>query len=92
MSIKRAEKRREAHENKMKELHDRGVKHYGVGDRPPTLPRMPKTQREMQMHLSGKRPELFRDPVNRAERREWDRYWKLKGRGFTKPEKSGERF
>lgn len=55
-------------------------------------PRVPTTQKDMQMHLSGRFPHLFRDPINRAERRAWDKWWKQKGRGLTKPVKKGERF
>jgi hypothetical protein len=90
----RAENRRAEYEEKLQKLWDRGVKHFRVhlGEKPSPLPIMPRTQREMQLHLSGKHTDKYRGPQNRKERREWDRFWKLKGRGFTKPEKRGERF
>ena len=34
----------------------------------------------------------YRGPENRDERRRWDKWWRLKGRGYTKPRKRGERF
>jgi hypothetical protein len=88
----RAERRRKDHDKKLQALWDRGVKHISVDEKISPFPIMPRTQREMQQHLSGKHTDKFRGPLNRAERREWDRFWKLKGRGFTKPEKRGERF
>jgi hypothetical protein len=92
--VTRAEKRRQEHEEKIAKLRERGVKHYKthLGEKPPAFPRLPRTQREVQMHLSGRHTDLFRDPVNRQERREWDKFWKLKGPGFTKPDRSGERY
>ncbi len=92
MSVERAKKRRAGQEAKLKELHDRGVPLRKVGEKQPRPPRLPRTQREMQEHLSGRHTDKYRGPVNRKERREWDRFWQLKGRGFTKPLKSGERF
>jgi hypothetical protein len=55
-------------------------------------PRMPRTRKEMQLHLSGRHTNQFRDPITRSEKREWDKFWKEKGRGYTKPLKKGERF
>lgn len=55
-----------------------------LGERPEKFPRVPKTKREMQMHLSGKHPHFFRDPQTRKEKRDWEKYWQYKGKGFTK--------
>lgn len=85
----RAERRRAGHDARIK---DRDLPHRKVNDVRPPPPILPRTQRQMQEHMSGKHPDKYRDPVNRAERREWDRFWQLKGRGFTKPAKKGERF
>lgn len=92
LSVKRAERRRQKKEEKLEELRGRGVPHYGVNDKIPRLPRMPVTKREMQEHLSGRHKDKFRDPITKREQREWDKFWKLKGRGFTKPVLAGERF
>lgn len=54
------------------------------------MARLPRNNDEMKMHLSGRYTEIFRDPVNRKERRWWDKFWKLKGRGFTKPKHKGD--
>lgn len=54
--------------------------------------RMPRSQREMQQYLSGKYAHIFRGPITREERRWWNNYWRIRGRGFTKPEKRGEKF
>ena len=75
---------------KQKEAGEFKLPHYS--ELPSTRPRMPRTQREMQLHLSGRHEHIFRGPINRKERREWNKYWTLKGRGFTKPMKKGERF
>lgn len=54
------------------------------------MARLPRNDEEMKAHLSGRYPHLFRNPVNRAERRWWDKYWKLRGRGFTKTPFKGD--
>lgn len=56
-----------------------------LGEHPPHT-RMPRNDQEMRDHLSSMThtPHL-RGPVNREERREWARYWTLRGKGFTKP-------
>lgn len=84
----RAERRREGKESKLAALRERGIKHYKthLGERP-SGPKFPTTQKEVQAHLTGRYPHLFRDPVNRQERRQWDRFWKLKGKGYTKSAK-----
>ncbi len=43
------------------------------------------TTRGVQGALSNNDPR-FRGPLNHDERRAWDKWWKLKGRGFTKPD------
>ncbi len=61
-------------------------KHYKLhlGEKPPKT-RIPQTPQEMRDFLSSRvhTPHL-REPVNRKERREWDKFWTLKGKGFTK--------
>lgn len=84
--MNRAERRQEAR------FTESTLPHRKVDDVVPKAPRMPRTQREMQEHLSGKHPDKYRNPVNREERRAWDKFWQLKGRGFTKPTKKGEQF
>lgn len=44
--------------------------------------RLPQNRRERGMYLQG--DTRFRQPVNRKERREWNRMWKLRGRGITR--------
>lgn len=44
---------------------------------------VPVTKEGMQELLSG-RSTRYRYPINRAERKRWDRWWQYKGRGFTK--------
>lgn len=63
--------------------------HVATGEKISQLPRMPQTRREMRMHLSGRHTDKFREPISRKERRQWERFWKLKGRGFTQSPKGG---
>ena len=79
----RAETRRQARDEKITE---RGLKHYKthLGEAPPKNPRVPKTKEEMQYHMAGKHTHLFREPMTRKEKREWDKFWTLKGKGITK--------
>lgn len=86
LSNTRAERRREARE-KNKQKIDTHLKRH-LGENPSGLPRVPKTKKEMQVHLGGKKPEIFREPNNRAEKRAWDKWWKLKGKGYTKSVKA----
>lgn len=81
--------RRQQQEEKVQGWRDRGIPH--ITETTPG-PRMPRSDHEVKMHLTGRYKHLFRNPINREERRWWDNYWKLRGRGFTKPERKGERF
>jgi hypothetical protein len=97
MKLTKEERKQKGRENRAKQQRMRDAKENGtfvlphyklhLGQRPPTTPRVPRNQKEMQMHLSGKHVDKFRDPITRAELREWEKYWKMKGKGFTKSEK-----
>ncbi len=82
---------RERIEQRQQEKKDGTYQPPHISERQPG-PRLPSNQREMQAHLTGRYTDQFRGPINRKERRWWDKWWKLKGRGFTKPMKKGERF
>lgn len=89
--INRRLKGRKQREKNTKDIKKPYLKIH-LGEKPSGLPKVPQNKREMQMHLSGRHTDTFRDPVTRAERRAWDKWWKFKGVGYTKPERKGERF
>jgi hypothetical protein len=84
--LNRNEKRRQ---EKEQAREAKGLKHVRrhLGESLEETRKIPETKAEMQRHLSGRHTHLYREPMNREERREWDRWWKLKGKGFTKPGK-----
>ncbi len=83
----RAELRRLPRAKRLQELKEAGVP---TRDELRSGPIAPRNEREMQMHLSGRFPNLFREPIYRAEKRAWDKFWKLRGRGFTKTPYKGD--
>lgn len=96
MAITSEQRREKGRENRERIAAERRAKQEGTYEmlRKEDLipgPRMPRSQREMQQHLSGRYEHVFRGPETREERRWWHNWWTLKGRGFTKPERIGER-
>lgn len=90
MALTRAQRRRIPREKKLKEKHDSGVPYKRDLKNGTQRLKLPSTKNEMMMYLSGRHNDTFRGPENRRERKWWDNFWKMRGRGFTKTPYKGE--